>query len=250
MSQSTESIQKKKVITWIVVGASLVALTISTLVFLSQMSNESLLESQKITLNEAEVEQAESAALSFTRQATNFGVALETSESGTLSHVAALLKESKGFYGRSAFGISRAENYRWNLIPFLDPRGELNTTDHFGNTLNGYFPDWSGQLLNYSGTDYTARLLEPWVEGTTVLVVAELGFTGEINAFQENRGAWNHLQRVANQSVSLVLSLQPDGTWLIWSAKETTDAPYITAFWQNPDWRAHKPQLEFFEKIS
>lgn len=223
-------------------------LLLGAMLFIGHLFDNQALEETKTTISADDLESAKTFASEFITADGTFGMTEEAIEAKSFPFLKNQLANNLGTYNNASFGLSRGERYE-KLLPSFDPNGEEDVTEYFSNTLNGYYPDWSGQLTSYSVSDVLMTPGETYLKGDTTLLPLTVSFTSKIKLFSDadvtsNAGAWKEYQGDTFVTVKLVLSQQALGTWKVWSIEDPTDAPYLLATWAKPDWKTSAPSKE------
>jgi len=246
--------QQKRILKGIGIGVGAVVVIIALVVGLATVFGSSGTEA-KPELSEDQVAAASARAEEFITAAGTFGLSTSSSETKAFSYSQELVNANKGAYLNTDFGISRAETYEDNIIPLLDPRGELDVTQYFAETLDTYTPDWSGQLAQYGIKNVLITPGEAYEDKGRTLLPLQISFTSTLNLYKTESsfgGAdspWNHYTGEYFETVNLVLS-QAGDDWLIWSIDDLEDYPYLLSTWSAPNWRSFSPNVNILEKVS
>ncbi len=246
MSTPVDPEQKKKVIRWLAIGTGIIAVIIGLIVLSGVFASQRESEIKEAKATETEISGAKTLAELFVTNAGTFGLSEEAIAGQSFDYVRKLTNDNGGAYENEGFGVSRGEIYEDTLMAHIDPRGELDSTDYYAARLDSYYPDWSGQLLRYSVSDVLVESGTPYENADQTLVDVQVSFTSTTDLFKSDNpsattATWTHYQDENFETVTITLSLQTDGTWLVWAIDDLEDYPYLLATWSETDWKISSP---------
>lgn len=245
MTLDEEALHKRKVIKWLAIGTGILGVVLAAMLLIGGLLDDQEAAKTEATLSDSDLENAKVFATEFVIKNGTFGLSDDSVANKTFDFAKMQTAEKAGAYDNEGFGLSRGERYE-SLIPAFDPNGEEDATEYFANSLNAYYPDWTGQLLQYKASDVLLTPGKPYYEGSSILLPLQVSFTSTINLYSDGAvsstaGSWNHYSGDTFVTTEMVLSQQSNGSWRVWSVEDLPNDPYILATWSNPDWRTASP---------
>lgn len=247
MSESIDpeaKVEARKLVLLVVAILAVLGIIIFVLSLFSQKSNEPVV----FNLSDNEKVAAEEAARSFVEKAANFGLDSTVTGDDSYNYVSELLNKNKGNFQDASLGKSRSEAYS-DLRDFFDVNSPLDSSDLFVKNLV-FYPDWSGQIVSYSSSEPLYEIGKPSRDGDKVLLPVKVSFTSTINLVKKGSDKWDAYQSKEFVLVPIVLSLQNDGTWRLWSVETVASFPYVVSTWDSPDWQKYPLNTSLMKPVT
>lgn len=245
MSMDEETLHKRKVIKWLAIGTGALGLILAAMLIIGGLMDQQETAKTEAAVSENDLANAKVFATEFITKNGTFGLSDDSITNETFDFVKSQTAEKSGAYDNDGFGLSRGERYE-SLIPAFDPNGEEDITEYFAKSLNAYYPDWSGQLLQYKASDVLLTPGKPYYEEDSILLPMQVSFTSTVNLYSDEKvasasGVWKHYSGENFVTAEIALSQQSNGSWRVWSVEDLDNDPYVLATWSSPDWRTAAP---------
>lgn len=240
-----EELHRRKVIKWLAIGTAILALIIGLILLFGLLNDSAAEEAEAAAVSDSDLNNAKAFATEFIIKNGTFGLSDDSVANNSLDFVKTQTAQKTGAYDNEGFGLSRGERYE-SLIPAFDPNGEEDVTEYFAKNLDRYYPDWTGQLLQYKASDVLLTPGKPYYEGDTILLPLKVSFTSTVNLYSDENvssteGSWKQYTGESFVTTGMTLSQQSNGTWRVWSMDDLKNNPYILATWSSPDWKEAAP---------